>query len=96
MSKAFHVPADLADIDMTLAEVRAIIENRRKVSALEGRLARLPAKEKQLREAIQVMKDDEDRLLKNIQLRNEARDRKRKQAAQATGQPTRESEDGSS
>ena len=42
----FLVPPDLADLDLTLAEVREIILNRLKGNALKTRLANLPKRAK--------------------------------------------------
>ncbi len=43
---AFRVPSDLATLDLTLAQVREILDNRRKRKLVESRLEGLPAKEK--------------------------------------------------
>ena len=58
-TKAFHVPADLADSDLTLSQVQAIIEMRRRRQVLQNRLDGLPAKATQLKADIAKMQQDE-------------------------------------
>jgi len=58
-TKAFHVPADLAATNLTLSQVQAIIEMRRRRQVLQNRLDGLPAKATQLKADIAKMQQDE-------------------------------------
>jgi len=58
-TKAFHVPADLADSDLTLSQVQAIIEMRRRRQVLQNRLDGLPAKATQLKADIKKSQESE-------------------------------------
>ncbi len=60
---AFHVPTDLADKDMTLAEVRAILEIRRKRKIVQNRLDNLPKKGEELKAEISKLTEEEAALL---------------------------------
>ena len=61
---AFHVPDDLEKLDLTLKQVRAIIELRREKSRVANRLLLLPEKEKALKAEIVELQEQEDRLLR--------------------------------
>ena len=53
---AFKVPADLADLPLTLAQVRDILDKRSMVARLQNRLDALPAKEAELRKQLESAK----------------------------------------
>ena len=61
---AFHVPDDLEKLDLTLKQVRAIIELRREKSRVANRLLLLPEKEKALKAEIVELQEQEDRMLR--------------------------------
>ena len=58
-TKAFHVPADLAATNLTLSQVQAIIEMRRRRQVLQNRLDGLPAKATQLKADIKKSQESE-------------------------------------
>ena len=65
--KAFHVPADLAALDLSLPQVRAIINARQRKRVLENRLASLPIKAEHLRERIIEVAELEQKLMDRAQ-----------------------------
>ena len=60
---AFHVPSDLADLDLTLTEVRAIVNARRRCKTLQNRLDALPRKQDELVAEIKDAQGEEKQML---------------------------------
>ena len=53
------IPKDLETLELTLAQVRVIIELRRRKAVLANRLKALPAKEQELKQSIVRLDADE-------------------------------------
>lgn len=61
---AFRVPQDLADLDLTLAQVREILDNRRKRKTVQTRMDGLAAKKQIYKTELAAMDAIESELLK--------------------------------
>lgn len=60
MTESFNVPADLAGTDLTLAQVRSIVDMRRKRAKLEKRISLLPRKHTELKAEVAALVAAED------------------------------------
>lgn len=76
---AFRVPDDLADLDLTLREVREILDNRQAGKRIQTRLDNLPAKHEQLKAELATIIERETLLLQEAA--------ERRQPAEAEAQP---------
>lgn len=63
MSKAFHVPADLAELALSLKEVQAIVSGRGRIKTLQRRIDRMPGNKKALEEEIASLTHIENDLI---------------------------------
>jgi hypothetical protein len=68
----FKVPEDLADKDLTLTEVKRILDNRKAMKRIQTRIDGLPAKEQGLRAEYARLNDVEADLLNQAADRAEA------------------------
>jgi DNA-binding transcriptional MerR regulator len=58
-----HIPADLAALDLTLSQVREILDNRKRLRTLQNRLEALPEKAKRLESDIAACQAREQELM---------------------------------
>ena len=82
----FKVPDDLMDKDLTLTEVRQILDNRKTINRVQARLDGLPAKAEACKAELVTLREAEEKMLADAAERRTADAARQASAAEGVGQ----------